>query len=299
MLKRKAGYERKKSLYGFLFVLPWIIGFVLFFALPFIQSLLFSFSDVAITNDGFEINLTGLKNLKYIFYESPKYVENLVGSISAFLYKVPIIFILGLIIAIVLNGNFKGRTFFRSLYFIPVIVATGVIMKYIGNDSMLESMRGSDTVGAYATGLIDFNEVFTGLGLPSEFTNLIMSYLQDIFNLIWSCGIQIVLFISGLQSIPAALYEVSKVEGATKWEEFWYITIPMLRHTMLLVAVFTAIDFCASDNNLAMKQAYSLLLNQQNYNESAAMMWAFFVVIGVMFGVVLFIVQHWILKKWE
>jgi len=73
----------------------------------------------------------------------------------------------------------------------------------------------------------------------------------------------------------------------------------MLRHTMLLVAVFTAIDFCASDNNLAMKQAYSLLLNQQNYNESAAMMWAFFVVIGVMFGVVLFIVQHWIFKKWE
>lgn len=301
VLKRKAGYERKKSLYGFLFVSPWIIGFVLFFLIPFVQSLLFSFSNVSMTNDGFDLKFTGIQNYRYIFFESEKYINNLVESFYAFVYKVPIIIILALIIAVVLNGNFKGRTFFRSVYFVPVIVSTGVVMQYIMGDAVLESMRisGGEAVSSYANGLIDFDAVFAGLGLPTDITNVIMNYLEDIFNLVWSCGIQIVLYISGLQSIPAALYEVSKVEGATKWEEFWYVTIPMLRHSILLVAVFTAIDFCGSNDNKVMKQAYTILTGQQNYNESSAMMWAFFAVIGILFGLVILIVQKKIFKKWD
>lgn len=301
MTIKKRGYERKKSLYGFLFVLHWIIGFVAFFLVPLVQSLIFTFSDVSITNEGFSTDFTGLKNLKFIFFESAKFVENLVASITDFVYKVPIILVLSLIIAVVLNGKFKGRTFFRSLFFIPVIISTGVVMEYIAGDSVMESMRnsGESVTNMYSSGLINFNEVFLGLGLPESLANVVMGFIDGIFDLIWNCGIQIVLFIMGLQSIPDQLYEVSKVEGATKWEEFWYITVPMLRHSIILVVSFTAIDFCASSNNKAMSQAFTLLMQQQVYNQSAAMMWSFFIIVGLIFGTVLFLAYRFIFRKWE
>lgn len=301
MVLKKRGYERKKSLYGFLFVLHWIIGFIAFFLVPLIQSLIFTFSEVSITNEGFSTEFTGLKNLKFIFFESAKFVENLVASINDFIYKVPIILVLSLIIALVLNGKFKGRTFFRSLFFIPVIISTGVVMKYIAGDSVMESMRnsGESVTNMYSSGLINFNEVFLGLGIPDSLSNIVMGFIDGIFDLIWNCGIQIVLFIMGLQSIPDQLYEVSKVEGATKWEEFWYITVPMLRHSIVLVVSFTAIDFCSSESNKAMSQAFKLLMQQQVYNQSAAMMWSFFVIMGIMFGAVLLLAHRFIFRKWD
>lgn len=303
VLKRdkKISYEKRKSLYGILFVSPWIIGFILFFLKPFVQSLAFSFSDVTTDMGGFKLSFTGLSNYKFVLFESAKYVDNVVESFADFVSQVPIIFILSLIIAVVLNGKFAGRTFFRSLFFIPAIISTGVVMSYISGDAVMEGMRSTNAAegSAYATGLIDFNAVFNGLGLPTSFGNIILEYINDIFNLIWNCGVQIVLFVSGLQSIPEQLYEVSKVEGASKWEEFWYITVPMLRFSMILVLVFTAIEFCASDTNKAMSQAYTLLVEQQIYDESATMMWLFFLVIGAVFGGVMFLLQHYVFRKWD
>ena len=294
-------YEKRKSLYGFFFVSPWIIGFVLFFLKPFIQSIVFSFSDVTTDIGGFKAKFVGLTNYKFALFESAKFVDNLLESFVGFLSQVPIIFILSLIIAVVLNGKFVGRTFFRSLFFIPAIISTGVVMGFISGDAVMEGMRstGGSEGSAYAVGLIDFNSVFKGLGLPESFGNVILDYINSIFDLIWNCGIQIVLFVSGLQSIPEQLYEVSKVEGASKWEEFWYITVPMLRFSMILVLVFTAIEFCVSNDNLAMEQAYILLVEQQIYDESATMMWLFFSVVGIVFGGVLLLLQKLVFKKWD
>lgn len=295
---KKLGYERKKRVFGFLFILPWLIGFSLFFFKPMVQSVAFSFSKVAMTENGFDLEFVRLENFRYIFYESSKFVDNLLGSVSSFFYKVPIVFIFSYIIAVALNGKFKGRTILRSLYFVPVIISTGVIMQYISGDSTMEGMRNS-TGSAYLTGLIDFDAVFRDLGIPNAAIDFIMKYVDDIFNLIWDCGIPIILFISGLQSIPEQLYEVSKVEGATKWEEFWYITTPMMAATINLVLIYTAIDFCSGESNLVMKQAYTLLLGQQNYSQSLAMMWSFFAIIGIVFAIIIFIVNRKIFRKWE
>ena len=271
MIKRKnRSVEIRNSRNGFLFVLPWTVGFLLFFMVPLFQSVIFSFSDVSTTTEGLKIEYEGLANFRYIFYEAAKYVDNLVDSVTAFAYQVPIVIILSLIIAVALNSKFKGRAFFRAIFFIPVIISTGVIIDFLMGDSVMEEMRSvSQSSGSvYLSGLIDFNKVFMQLGLPDALMNVIADYVNEIFNLVWKSGIQIVLFISGLQSIPEQLYEVSKVEGANKIEEFWYITIPMLGHTLVLVLVFTAIDFCVSTDNVVMQQAYTLLLNEQNYGES-------------------------------
>ena len=285
----KTSYEQKKKIYGFL----------LFFAKPLLQSFLFSFSRVSMTETGLKMEFLGLEEYRYILFESAMYVDNIGDSVTAFLYQIPIIFILSYIVAVVLNGKFRGRAFFRSIFFVPVIITTGVVMQYIKGDPVMEAMRGAESSSIYLSGLIDFNEVFNDLGIPQNIGNIIFGYVEDIFNLVWNSGIQIVLFISGLQSIPEQLYEVSKVEGATKWEEFWYITTPMMSTTINLVLCFTAIDFCMGESNKVMKQAYTVLTDDQNYGQSSAMMWLFFAGIGILFGIVLLLINKKIFKKWE
>lgn len=299
--KKIKSIEKRNSRNGFLFVLPWTIGFILFFAYPLFQSFAFSFSTVRTTTSGLKLDFVGISNFKYIFYNSAKYVDNLVDSITSFVYQVPIIIILSLIIAVSLNAKFKGRILFRMLLFIPVIISTGVIMDFIAGDSVMEEMRSASQgqSSVYLSGLIDFNEVFMKLGLPDSVMEFITQYVNEIFDLIWKCGIQIVLFISGLQSIPDQLYEVSKVEGANKLEEFWYITIPMLSHSTILVFVFTAIDFCVSTDNSVMQQAYTLLLQEQNYHESSAMLWSYFCIVAVIIASVFLLSKKFFLKKWE
>lgn len=297
----KRSIETRKKRNGFFFILPWCIGFLLFFLIPLFKSVAFSFCNVSVSTSGLILKPVGLSNFKYIFYGSAKFVDNLVDSITEFAYQIPIIVILSLIIAVTLNTKFKGRTVFRAIMFIPVIISTGVIMNFLLGDSVAEEMRSTTQSGGsiYMSGLIDFEKMFSELGLSTSVTNFIFQYVEEIFNLLWKSGIQIVLFISGLQSIPDQLYEVSKVEGANKIEEFWYITIPMLGNSIVLVLIYTALEFCASTENTVMNQAYTILLNQQNYAESAAMMWSYFAIIAAILGFVFFLINKFFLKKWE
>ena len=240
--KTSRALERRKAKYGFMFCLPWIIGFIMFFLFPLLQSVTFAFSKVQITTDGFVTEFQGLKYFKYIFLEEASYTDEIMAALGNFAYSVPFIVVFSLIIAIILNQQFKGRLIFRSIFFLPVIISTGVIMNFIMEDAQaINMMDTTDTVSAFMSGFIDFKEVLRGMGLPEEITELLLTYIDQIFNLLWTCGIQILLFISGLQAVPQQLYEVSEVEGATSWETFWYVTFPMLSNTLLLVIVFTAI----------------------------------------------------------
>jgi len=302
-MKKIKSIEKRNARNSFLFTVPWIIGFIIFFFKPMLQSLLFSFSKVNVTTNGFSINFIGLENYKYILYQSPEYINNLLSSLRSYISQIPVIMILSLFIAIVLNKKFRGKTFFRSLYFIPVIISTGVVMNYISGDSVMEAMRDSSAaegvINAYADKYIDFNAVFLKLGLPENIVSAILSYANDIFNLIWKSGIQIVLFLAGLQSIPEHLYEVCRVEGASKWEEFWFVTVPMLGNTIVLVTVFTAIEFCVDTANPVVGQAYTVLLKQQIYGQSSSMMWLYFLISSLLIGAVLMLFHRFCLKKWE
>lgn len=297
-MKKTGSIEKRNSRNGFLFTLPWAIGVLIFFIFPMFQSVYFSFADVNVTTSGFSTKFIGFKNFGYALYESPQYVENLVDSLTEFSYRIPIILILSFIIAVVLNGKFKGRTFFRSVYFIPVIIAGSIAMTFLGGNETIEEM-GQVTQSAYLDGLIDFEKIFLQMGIPTETTNFIFGYIDQIFDLVWDSGVQIVLFISGLQSIPEQLYEVSKVEGASKWEEFWYITVPMLGNTIVLTVIYTVIEFCVSTDNKVVSQAYTMLLQQQIYGKSSAMLWLFFAIVAVIIGAVFILFNRLCLKKWK
>lgn len=294
-MKKQKGIETLKSRYGFLFTLPWLFGLVVFFMIPIIQSVIYCFSDLRIDAGSVNTSFEGLKNFKFILFEDPNYINNLISGLKNIFIQVPFILVLSLILGILLNNEFKGRIFFRSLYFLPVIIATGVVLKlFLGaaqNDAT--EVAVADNV---AFGMIDFTVVLEGLNLPSSILEYLSVALDNIFMLIWQSGIQIVLIIAGLQTIPDLLYEVAHVEGATKWEQFWFITLPMMIRTLLLVCVFTMVEVVTINTNPVMKQGYDYFGNIE-YGTGSAALWFYFIIVGIILAAVFGLFSKF-LKKW-
>lgn len=304
--KHVRGIESKKSFYGRMFILPWEIGMLLFFIAPLINSLRYAFSYVKPEPGQMYKEWVGLGNFNYIFGEDNTFTDKLTSALSDFFTSLPIIVIVSLILALILNSNFKGRIFFRGIFFVPVIVATGVVMTLLSNSygtyGQIIQLSSKVTADAYSavgvTSGLDFTEMLRELQLPDEIRETLDTLITNIFNTIWTCGIPVVLFISGLQTIPAQLYEASKVEGATKWEEFWYITLPMLGQTLLLVIVFTLIELFTQANNEVITWAYDLMQNVE-YGLASAALWVYFAIIAAITGAIIVVFSKTCLKRWE
>lgn len=297
MKKRKVrSIENLKSRYGILFVTPWMIGMIIFFIIPIGQSLWFSFCNVSVTSSGIISKFIGFENYSTILEKHPKYTSFLTSTIGSIGYLLPAIIIISMILAIVLNGKFKGRIFFRALYFLPVIIASGVVIELLF--AVESDFTNAGVSSEVTTNMVSFSSVVKKLGLPSEITDYLEVVLNNVFSIIWSTGVQIILFLAGLQSIPEQLYEVSKVEGCSKWEEFWYITFPLLSRTVVLVIVFTTVELLTTKNNEIMSLAYTTL-NNLDYGIGSAMLWFYFLIIGTVLGLIMLAFQKLCLKRWE
>ncbi|MBQ1186108.1 MAG: sugar ABC transporter permease [Clostridia bacterium] len=295
--KRNRGIVELKSRYGYMFTTHWIIGIVIFFALPLIQSILFSFSKIEIVSGGIDFNLVGIENYKDILLTNANYDTWLTSSITTYLYSLPIIILLSMSLAIILNQKFRGRLFFRALYFLPVIISTGAVINLIfkttGSD--MSDIGVSD---AYSANMISVDDIVLLLDIDGEIASFITQTISKIFDLVWSCGIQIVLFLAGLQSVPQSFFEASRVEGATKWEEFWFITFPSLSRVTLLVSIFTMVELITSERTTLIKNVYSMM-RAGNYDETSAMMWFYFLICGGMMGIFVFLYTRFLMKRWE
>lgn len=300
MRRRKAtGIERLKVRYGRMFVIPWTIGFILFFLVPLVESIAYAFSHVSLVDENM-LTFAGLEHFKYLINDDLNFIDNLKDAVISFIYSLPIIVALSMIFALILNQKFRGRLFARAVFFLPVIIATGVVMKFvtgeaIGNGAALNTAMGETQ--SYSG--IQFDQLLINLGLPQSVTELLSDYIARVFNLVWSCGIQILLFVAGMQSIPDQLYEVSKIEGATAWEEFWFVTFPMLGNVTFLVLIYTIVDLFTAFDNPIMTQAYDLISKNSLYDRSSAILWGYFVVVGVVGGLILLLYNRFLMKKWN
>lgn len=299
MKMRKIGVEKKRARYAYLFLLPWTLGVLLFFLVPMFKSCYYAFCKLQLESGGFKTSFIGLENFRYALRDDPNYTDNLFSSFNSFLISLPLIVSFSLILAVVLNRKFFGRLFFRSLYFMPVIIAGGLVLGFLNGDSFSMGSAATSGGGAYTTNSVDFIEILRELNLPDKFTELIASYINSIFNLVWNCGVPIILFLSGLQTIPPQLYEASTIEGANKWEEFWYITLPMMSNVIMLVVVYVALDLFTSEDNAVIMQAYDLMKGKVIYDTSSAMLWFYFVIISLVLGAVLFLLYKTVFKKWR
>ena len=297
MKKRKVkGLETLKSRYGYIFLAPWIVGMLIFFIVPIVQSAYFSFADITI-GDGAVTKFGGLANIKYLLFKDPKYVNNLIAAFTDMFISVPFILLVSLILAVLLNNKFRGRLFFRSLFFLPVIIAGGSVL-----DLYLSAASGNATEVAVnesvSFGMVDFSAIFSALNLPAAVETYLSVGLDNLFMLVWQSGIQIILFIAGLQSIPDLLYEVSEVEGAAKWEEFWFITLPSLGRTMFLVIVFTIVENITKSSNKVIEQGYKFF-NSLSFGRGSAALWLYFLVVGIIVALILFIYNKKLLRRWS
>ncbi len=295
--KRRGGIEQIKSRYGWLFISTWLIGVVLFFLVPIIQSIIYSFSQMTLTADGVNTVWVGLKNYNYVINEHTDYLNWLSKSITNFVYSLPIIVILSLILAILLNQKFRGRLFFRALYFMPVIIATGVVIDLISGMSGSD-MTTSSVNESVSGGMFSVQDIIAILDLPAQVADFVQKIISNIFDLIWNSGVQTILFLAGLQSIPATLYEASKVEGATKWEEFWFITFPMLSNVTLLVLVYTMVELFVSKSTILVSKVYDLM-RAAVYDQTSAMMWFYFLCVGAVMGLIVLLYKKLLQDRWS
>ncbi len=289
------GIVALKERYGWICVSPWIVGLVLFFAIPIFQSIYYTFCDVKLVVGNMETTWVGFKNINYIFEKDATFTDDLASGVTTFAYSFPIILVLSMIIALVLNQKFRGRVFFRAIYFLPVIIASGAILGVIIKDQSVTGTAADESVTA---NMFSVKELVEWTGLPTEVGEYFQDAVTKIMNLIWNCGVQIILFIAGMQSIPELYYEVSKVEGATAWEEFWFITFPSLSRVITLVTVFTMVELMTSRTDKVIAKAYNAMSSQQ-FGRSSAMMWVYFAIIGAILGLILFLFNRFCAKKWE
>ena len=292
------GIESLKSRYGRHFVLIWEIGLVLFIIVPLIMSVAYSFSDVSTEAWGIKMKFAGLKNYKEALLVDATFLDTMLSSLSKLLYSVPAILVVSLVVAILLNDKFRGRILYRALYFFPVVIATGIVIRLITRCTTASLTSSSGVESDTAMSMISVADIFSKLGLSGKFATYFQAAINEIFNLVWNSGVQIVLFISGLQSIPDSMYEVSKVEGATKWEEFWFITVPMLGRVIMLVIIFTIVELVNDTRNAIMSYIYSLMATLQ-YGETSAMLWIYFLFVGCIVAVVMWLLTKLCIRRWE
>lgn len=292
------GIDNIKKRYGLIMVSPWIFGMIVFFIIPIFQSIYFGFSDVSIDAEGLVIDFTELSNYITLIKENPNYVKNLIADFKKIFISLPLILIVSIVLALLLNGKYKGRIFFRGIFFMPAIISSGIAFKlYLtAVSSGSKEMLVSDTVSFEM--MFDFAAVLSSLNLPDIISEYLSLALSNMFMLVWQSGIQTILIIAGLQSISDLLYEVAKVEGATKWQEFWFITVPMLGRNILLVIIFTVVELATDNSRQVIATSYSQM-KLLKYGIGSAMLWFYFLIVGIVVAIILFVYNKFFLKRWS
>ncbi len=272
--KKKMSLIQKRAVTGFLFITPWLIGFLWFYAKGFIQAVRFSLSNMTMKETGgYVLDFIGLDNYKYIFLQHASYNQTLVSSVGNMVIDVPLIIFFSLFIAILLNSKFKGRTLMRAILFLPIIMNSGAISASIelAQQAVSGGVAAVSTEAAVSGGVnIEYLlGMLTDLGFPVALTDYIVAAVGRIFDIVQASGVQIIIFIAALQSVPGSLYEVSKIEGATAYETFWKVTFPMVSPLIVTNVVYTIVD--GFMNSEVVDMAYDMAFTSFNWSVSVTM----------------------------
>lgn len=283
---------QKRSLIGYVFILPWLLGFLFLFITPLIQTIQFSFSDVEIEPGvGFVSTFAGLKNYIYAFTENADFPQLLWNAFFSMITDIPFILVFSFFSAVLLRKKFRGSSLVKAIFFFTVIMSSGVLLKMQAETSFTTgaAMNAAISEGAGSINLlksIQLDRYLQEAGLSEEVIGYITGPVNQLFTIISQSGVQVILFIAGLHTIPDSLYEASNVEGATAWESFWKITFPMVSPTILLVVVYSIIDSFTSYNNEMLNYIYTKSITEQQFGPGSAYSWIYFLVVAVVLAIV-------------
>ena len=292
--KRKvASLDKKKARAGWVFVLPFVIGFLLVY-LPIIwNSIYMSFHSLHIvTGGGYTLEFVGLENYSDALREDPLFVQTLIEGMKELLFDVPAILIFSLFMAVLLNQKMAGRAVFRAIFFIPVILSTGIMESIEGQNILGTMMEGSDSIdgseqstAAEIVSVMDIERLFYSMKIGKELVEYVVKMINEIYDIVNRSGVQMLIFLAGLQSISPAIYEACRIDGCTSWETFWKITFPMISPMILVNGIYTIIDSFTTDSNTVMKYINSVYQGSDGQVLSSAMAWMYFLIVMLMLAV--------------
>ena len=291
--RKKKTLAFKNAVAGYLFIAPFILGFILFMIVPLGQSLMMTFNEVNLGTGGFDMNWVGIKNYMDAFTVDPEFVPFLLSEISTMLLNTPATLIFSFFIALLLNQNFKGRGAVRAIFFLPVILSSGVIVGIEYNNALLQDMKdviSSNTNDTSVTGVLESILITSDSSPMSMMFMYVFQIIDKVYDIAIATGIQIIMFLSALQTISPSMFEAAKIEGCTAWESFWKITFPMVSSMILVNVVYTVIDFFLKTDNTVMTKI-SEEVGKLNYGFSSAMAWVYFLCVIIILGIVSLIIS--------
>ena len=290
--KKKKGnksLESKKAKAGWIFVLPFVLGFFLIYVPIIFDSIKYSFNEIKIlVGGGYRLEFVGWKNYSDALFVDTSYVTTLVAGLRQLILDIPSIVIFSLFIAIILNQKIIGRAAFRAIFFIPVILTTGLISdidrantlsSYMENSAGIDDGSGQTSQATQIVSVLDVERLFDNMMVGTEIVEYVVQMVNNIFNIVNRCGVQMLIFLSGLQSISPAIYESCSIDGASGWETFWKITLPMVSPMILVNTVYTIIDAFTSDDNQVMRYIATVYEQADGNVLSSAMSWMYFLIV--------------------
>lgn len=287
-----AGLQRRKAISGYLFIAPFIIGFLAFMVKPLFQSLYMSFCTVEVSPNGIHNVFKGLANYIQVFTIDTEFNRLLVEEISRMCINSLAIMVFSFFVALILNQKFKGRALVRAIFFLPVILSSGVILGVESNNALLASVQNMVEETTSTTSVTDaIKSILLTSGIGASAFEKVFDIVDGIYDVAIASGIQIIIFLSGLQTISTNMYEAAAIEGCTAWESLWKITFPMISSLFLVNWIYTIVDFCMRSDNQVMEKISDQMIQYINYGFASAMSWIYFLIVIVIIGVSSFIIS--------
>lgn len=296
---RRFNVRTRRAIYGYLFILPFVIGFLLFLVRPLIHSLMMSFSTVDISPAGFQLNYAGIANYSKAFTVDPEFNRLMSDEIFRIVTHTIAILVISLVIAIILNQEFKGRAFVRAIFFLPVILSSGVLVGLESNNSLMQSIQSAVQENASFQLSDSVMSILRLSGLGSGILDVVAQVISEVQDIVMASGLQIIVFLTGLQGIPGSLYEAADMEGCTRWESFWKITFPLISPLLIVNIIYSVIDFFMKTDNQIMTKINETMVINMDYGFASAMAWIYFAVVIVIIGVASLIVSKGVVESYE
>jgi ABC-type sugar transport system permease subunit len=275
--------RQRQMLTGFMFTTPFLVGFVFLFLYPLIQSVVFSLNKLEITATGYELTYVGIKNYKDALFVNPDFVRNLTGTVKTVLTDVPAVLIFSFFAASLLNQEFRGRVFARLMFFLPVILGSG-IMAAIKEDNIIQYVLSAPTMEANVLSR-PVAAFFGSLRLPPEFIQYVSALVSNVPDIVNASGIPILVFLAGLQSIPSQTYEAARIDGANSWETFWMVTFPIVSPLIVTNLVYVIVDSFTSPANQMVKLVLDTAWGGMGYGIGTAMAWLYFIAVAAILAI--------------
>ncbi|MBR4296083.1 MAG: sugar ABC transporter permease [Clostridia bacterium] len=286
--RRIASLDRRKARAGWIFVLPFLIGFIVVYFPIIFDSIKLTFYHVSSKpGGGMDLEWVGWDNYRQALFVNPDFVQTLISGIGKLAFDIPAIVIFSLFMAILLNQKMAGRAVFRAIFFVPVIIATGVMATLESNNILsayMDSTSGindgsGQSASAQIVSVLDFENLFDSMKVGKELVTMVVDIINNIYDIVNRSGVQMLIFLAGLQSISPAIYESCQIEGASAWETFWKITFPMISPMILVNAVYTIIDSFTAESNTVMRFIEQVTNTAHGGVISSAMAWMYFLLV--------------------